>query len=542
MKKEEIKLDWVYPLKKKILFGILAILTLSIIATMVFIAAMLRESLLDDSKSKTQELSHAIETTLSSLMLMRNPDMMQGAMENIGKNNHSITMAFILDRTGRIAYSSDRKGIGQVLDRHAENSCHGCHRHPAAGPHEETTIIERNGMKVHRNVKVIYNEEACFGCHPRSERINGKLIIDRSLNGTYALITKIELLIFSAGMLCIALIIPFLSRVLSRGVNKYIDEIIRQNYELKLLYLLMERLSKTIDFEELRTTVFEILKETLAPDEIHMVFHRSYGEYRMATWTGERDEIARSKIVQGEPLSLVINKWLEGSLNEQEISPDNRLIYVPIQKSDRSLALIIIKKKDEPFDLQRLGLMQIMSSHISVAFENALLYHLAITDELTSIFAQRHFRTSIDKKFLEFEKYGTKLSLLMLDIDDFKKINDTYGHMVGDSVLRDTARSIMFSIRENDLAFRYGGEEFTVILPSTGFTGAKLVAERIRRNLEEHVFEEGTINLHITVSIGASTCPDNAKTAKDLILAADESLYQAKRNGKNNVVVSERRP
>ena len=505
---------------------------------MVFIALMLRNNLLMDSKVKTQELSHAVEMTLSSLMVMRNPEMMQSAIENIGRNNHSIKKAFILDRKGRVVYSSDREDIGKVLDRNTEKSCQGCHKNAGDIPAENTIVINSNGLRLHRNVRVIHNEEACYGCHAASERINGKLIIDRSLQTTYSLIAKIELLIFGSGIICIIFLIPFLSSVLSRGVNRYIHEIIRQNVELKLLYVMMERLSKTIDFEELKMIVFEILKETLSPDEIEMVFHKSYGEYRMLMWSRENDEIVRQKITQEDTFSAIIQRWLDGHITEEEISGDNKLVYLPIKKSDRPLALIIVRKKDEPFEAERLGFLKIMTSHISVAFENALLYHLAITDEMTKLYSQRHFRTSIDKKFADFEKYGEKLSLLILDIDNFKQVNDTCGHMIGDSVLRELARLIMFSVRDSDLAFRYGGEEFTVILPSTGEAGANMVAERIRGSVAQHIFEEGSLNLHVTVSIGVSICPDNAQTVKDLMRAADDALYQAKRTGKDKVVMS----
>lgn len=535
----ETRLDWLYSLKKKILLGLFGILTLSIILTMVFIAVMLRDRLIKDSKHKTQELSNAIQSSLSSLMLKRDPDMIQGTIENIGSNNHSILKAFILDKHGRIAYSSDKNEIGRILDRYKEESCLGCHQKTGTVPSDNTIIIYNNDSKLLRNVKVIYNSESCHGCHPKSDRINGKLIIDRSLKSTYSLITSIELMIFISGIVCIIFLIPFFSRVLTKGVNQYIDEIVHQNIELKLLYVMIERLSKTIDMEELKIIVIEIIKESLDADEVDVIFHKDTREYRVTAWSRDKGSVSRKKVDRDDPLFLIINNWLDGKITEEEISKDKNLIYLPIKKTDIDLALIIIRKTEGIFAPMRLGLLRIMSSHISVAFENAMLYHIAITDELTNLFTQRHFRTSIDRHFLDYEKYGEKLTLLMLDIDDFKKVNDTYGHMVGDSVLKDVAERIMLSIRDNDLAFRYGGEEFTVILPSTDSGGAKHVAERIREDIANHVFEDGTSNLKITVSIGVSTCPDNANTVRDLILTADQALYGAKHTGKNKVVVSE---
>lgn len=538
----EKQLSWLYSLKKKILVGLLSILTISIGLTMFFIAFMLRNSMLDDSKFKTEELSNAIQSSLGSLMLTRDPDVMQSTIENIGKSNHSIVRAFIIDKKGRVVYSSDRNDIGRMMDKLNEKSCQVCHQTKGVVPHEETIIIKDKGSELYRNIKVIFNQESCHGCHPASDRINGKLIIDRSLKGTYSLIASIELLILASGFICLIILVPFLSKILSKGLNTYIEEIVHQNIELRMLYVMIERLSKTIDLDELKAIVIEIMKEALSPDEIDIIFYKGPKEYRNTSWSKAKDKITRKKIEKDDPLSSIIGNWLDGKLGAEEISKDGKLIYLPIKKSDKNLALIIIRKTDEAFAQVRLGLLKIMTSHISVAFENALLYLIAITDELTGLYTPRYYRSYIDNKFADFEKYGEKLTLLMIDIDDFKKVNDRYGHMTGDSVLKDVSERILFSIRDNDLAFRYGGEEFVVILPSTDIAGARHVAERMRENIAENIFEKGSLDLNITVSIGVSVCPDNANNAKDLMLTADQALYKAKKTGKNRVVISENHP
>lgn len=531
---DEIKVKWMYPLKKKILLGILGILTLSIMAAMVFIVLMVRTSLINDSKIKAQELADAIKSNLRSLMLMRNPYVMQDTFDSIGKSTDSIVKAFILDRTGRIAFSTDRTEIGKVLDRHGEKSCQGCHQKLDAAPSENTIITMSSGIKVHRNVKVIYNEEACYGCHSKSDRINGKLIIDHSLKHTYSLITSIELIVFGSGIVCLIFLIPFLSR----KIDKYIVEIISQNDELTLLYTMVNRLSKTIDLEELKHIVADILADTLGADEVDLILPKDNRGYRVFTMLAGKDKITRKKVNRDDPMLLVINDWLNSGFDRENISKDGKQVYMPIAKGDTRLALISVRKVDGTFDPQRLRLIRAISGHISIAFENARLYHIAITDELTHLYTPRHFRYCINREFSYFEKYGEKITLLMLDIDDFKKINDTYGHTVGDSVLKGVAQCILSSIRDNDLAFRYGGEEFTVFLPSTDASGGRIVAERTRENIETSVFEKGTHNLKVTISIGVSTCPDNAHTAKDLILTADRALYKAKETGKNKVIVS----
>ena len=126
----------------------------------------------------------------------------------------------------------------------------------------------------------------------------------------------------------------------------------------------------------------------------------------------------------------------------------------------------------------------------------------------------------------------------MIDFYKFKQVNDTHGHVVGDAVLKQLGEIIRSSVRENDLVFRYGGEEFTVILPDTGEKGARYVAERIRSTTEAVVFEPGTIDLKLILSIGIETCSE-ATSIHDLIVVADQALHAAKRQGHNQVVLAD---
>lgn len=534
-------LDWVYQLKKRMLLGILGIMTVTLVATMVFLAIFLRNSLLNDSRLKTQAMGSVIKSSLSSLMIARNPDMIQDVIANVGKTDGTMTKAFIIDRHGRIAYSSDKGDIGKVLDRTQEAMCRGCHQHAGVSPHEDTLILESNGLKVQRNVKVLYNEKSCYGCHPETDRINGKLIIDRSMEKTYTLITAVELIILASGFVCLVFLVPFFSLFLSRGIDKYIEKINRQNSELGVLYHMMERLSRTINLDELTAIVVEIVGDTFGADEVEVVFSREGREYGCTFWARQENKKTRKKILEGDPLQIIINRWLKDALTQEEVSDDRRQVIIPVAKGSKRLALIVIRR-DKPFDSGKLTLIKAVSSHLMVAFENAFLHYIAITDELTKLYTQRHFRYSLEREFANYEKYGEKFTLLMLDLDKFKAINDTFGHMAGDAVLKETAYQVMNSVRDNDMAFRYGGEEFTLILPSSDAAAGAHVAERIRRNIETTKFDSGTGEITVTISIGVSTCPDNARTMSELKLTADRALYRAKKEGRNRVVVSDERP
>lgn len=530
--------DWLYLSKKKIIIGILSALILSIIITMIFIAVTLRSRLVSDSKQKTDELSGVIKLSLSNLMLARDPGDIQSTLVAMARSESSIVKAFILDRHGRVAYSSKKEEIGTLIDRFSDTSCKGCHTGPVATPHDTTMVMTAGNEQVLRNVSIIYNEISCHSCHPPSDRINGKLIIDRSIKSTDELIKTVELSIVIPGIVCLVFLVPFLSRLMSRGVDQYIHEIFLKSTELTLLYGIVERLSKTIEIEELKPIIIEIISEAFSADEIEIILPKEGKEHGGVHWVRGVNRIERRNSGETDPLRTIIDEWLEEKLSEERISDDRQEVYMPISKGSARYGLIVMRKTGNAFDPQRLVLVRAMASHISVAFENAALYHLAITDELTGLYSKRHFRFSMEKKFSLFEDFGEKLTLLMIDIDNFKVINDTYGHPAGDGILRDISQCLQVATRDGDTAFRYGGEEFAVILPATDPAGGRLVAERMRKQIERQAFKIAGQVHKVTVSIGAATCPMNALTIKDLILESDKALYEAKRAGKNRVVMS----
>ncbi len=165
----------------------------------------------------------------------------------------------------------------------------------------------------------------------------------------------------------------------------------------------------------------------------------------------------------------------------------------------------------------------------------AKLAELANHDALTNLHNRHYFNQELSKEVAKSRRYKIQLSLLMIDIDHFKKVNDTYGHPVGDQVLKSLADICRTVLRDVDIIVRFGGEEFIVILPSTNISGALLTAERIRAGVEEFDFTYEDTSLKATVSIGATSYDNNDWTDKDLIKAADIALYQAKKNGRNQV-------
>jgi diguanylate cyclase (GGDEF)-like protein len=171
--------------------------------------------------------------------------------------------------------------------------------------------------------------------------------------------------------------------------------------------------------------------------------------------------------------------------------------------------------------------------------QNEKLGDLSITDGLTGAFNHRYLQEHLDRELERSDRYATPVTCLMLDIDDFKKVNDQYGHPFGDQVLVETNQILQDAVRRTDVVGRYGGEEFLVVMPQTGAEAASPIAERIVRSVREHVFAfRAIVSVRITVSVGLASYPfpdRGVKTKSSLLSAADQAMYQAKWAGKNQV-------
>ncbi len=186
-------------------------------------------------------------------------------------------------------------------------------------------------------------------------------------------------------------------------------------------------------------------------------------------------------------------------------------------------------------------IFSILAGSAALAIENASLHQktkeLTIVDELTGIYNYRYFIRKLSQEIKRAERYKQPLSLLMIDIDWFKRCNDTYGHLFGNKVLKELAKRIKDSVRDVDVVSRYGGEEFAVILPQTNKKDAHMIGERIRHRVEstDFIVEEGELMVKVTVSLGVATHPENGTTSEQLIEKVDQALYLAKGKGKNTV-------
>lgn len=183
-------------------------------------------------------------------------------------------------------------------------------------------------------------------------------------------------------------------------------------------------------------------------------------------------------------------------------------------------------------------LLGIVGKHLEQ--DQQLLRELASHDGLTGLYNHRMYYVRLDEEFIRRHRFGTPISVLLLDIDHFKQVNDQYGHLAGDTVLKTLSELVMHSCRAMDIACRYGGEEITVILPETDADGALEIAERLRKTVEAQHFElGGSKNIHITVSVGVATSSESLSSSKELTDSADCALYRAKEQGRNRVECTE---
>ena len=332
------------------------------------------------------------------------------------------------------------------------------------------------------------------------------------------------------------------------------DQLKKREQELSIINRLAGVISSSLNIQEVYDAFVRELKQVVEADftaialvgENEIYFSAISTDVGSAWQTGQKIPISDTAIEW-----VFINKrpYYEKDLckNRQFRNGEefiNRgiqsLSYLPlINKGEVIGVLMLGSKKPEAYSSEQITLLERLSAQIAAPIENSRLYAkaeaIARVDAITGLFNRRHFDERLREEIIRHTNYGDTFSLILMDMDNFKKYNDTFGHMAGDRILVLAARLIEGSIRSTDIAFRYGGDEFVIILPNASTLDAFSVAERIR---EKILCEMSIKQLDLSVSIGVASWPGDGSTLDELCYAADMALYYAKHTGQNRTSIA----
>ncbi|MBL8952226.1 MAG: sensor domain-containing diguanylate cyclase [Myxococcaceae bacterium] len=315
-------------------------------------------------------------------------------------------------------------------------------------------------------------------------------------------------------------------------------------------------LTSTLEVGEVLKVVMEEVGKLLQPESWSLLLEGSDGQLYFEICVGPAaDRLKGLRVPPGEGIAGSVFRAGKGRLvNDVRDDPDfssrfdevtefktQSVIAVPLVLRGRSLGVIelVNKKGAEPFDRDDLRAVTAIADYAAIAIENARnvqkVQELTLTDEHTNLFNARFLTVTLEREIERAHRFGRPVSVVFLDVDRFKEVNDTRGHLVGSALLKAIGKTLLESVRSVDSACRYGGDEFAVLLLETHADRAKVVAERIRHAIaaKEHVIDGAPVK--ITVSVGWATFPEHAKTGRALLQAADQAMYAAKAAGRNAV-------
>jgi diguanylate cyclase (GGDEF)-like protein len=358
----------------------------------------------------------------------------------------------------------------------------------------------------------------------------------------------------------------FLTAVVhSKSDRQALGEILqRRNRELATLNKVTQTISQSIKLDEVLTSTLDIILQLfgLSAGGIY-IKNEDTGELRVTANKGLPEDLI-PVLEKVEPRVVRFDK--AGVGKERKTGVDTQeygqtvtgsnisfnhanmqyVLTLPLNSRARELGMIaLVIESEDSFPSENIQLLQTISSQLGIAIENARLFErtsrLSITDELTGLYNRRHFNELLHSEITRSERYGGPVALIILDLDGFKKYNDRFGHIGGDTVLKLFSQTLKSVLRKTDNSFRYGGDEFTIILPATNAHRAKETIGRIRLKwmqvIDEQHPNERTL---LGFSIGIAQFPDDAGTVDRLTLLADTALYYSKKHGKNKcTLVSE---
>ncbi len=331
----------------------------------------------------------------------------------------------------------------------------------------------------------------------------------------------------------------------------------RAKYEHERFFAALARLNRALTAEDVYATTFEATREMCDFDLAAItLFDKGQKRHTVVSAVGDAPKgLAGLSFGDNAGIASMVVKNKHFLPAGGEIRDKDALVFTKKVRLDGMESLLVLPlicreeavgsfavaaRRARAFGKDKREMLTVIATHVAVKLTNAQLYgrmeEMATTDGLTGLVNHRTFQERFSEMLARAERTGGKQALLLTDIDHFKKVNDNYGHPIGDVVLRGVAAVVRDCVRKVDLAARYGGEEFAIVLEGTDLAGARMLAERIRAEVQKQLFQSPKGAFGCTLSLGIAVYPDDGKDGKTLIDHADQSLYSAKHGGRNRAV------
>ena len=333
----------------------------------------------------------------------------------------------------------------------------------------------------------------------------------------------------------------------------------RESYELKIFHDVAKALTSSLDLDTILQTIMEKMAAYFEPatwsllmlDETSEEFYYAAAVGKgcesinaLTLTTGET--LARWVIEQGKPLIISdVNRdsRIQQSSNDDFFPDGCSVVCMPIRTGGKMLGIIQLMNIDMQVYSRNEILLQTLADYAAIAIENARavrrIQELSITDDCTGLYNARQLFTVLSEEVHRSERFGYEFSLLFLDLDHFKRVNDQHGHLIGSKLLGQVGQALRENLRLVDAAFRYGGDEFAILLPQTSKDAALFVARRLMGVFHaKHWLAGEAPDVSLRASVGIASYPADATTPQAIVHRADEMMYQVKQAGRDNIAVT----
>jgi diguanylate cyclase (GGDEF)-like protein len=336
---------------------------------------------------------------------------------------------------------------------------------------------------------------------------------------------------------------------------------IRLSQELTIFHDVAKALTSSLNLDSILQTIMEKMAEYFRPDtwSLLMVDEEKDELYFAIAVGAAAEALSQARLKVGEGIAGWVAKHgqmlivpdvqsdprFSSRLDEITQLQTRSVICLPLRSKHRVLGVIQLVNATVEMSEQELFFLQALCDYAAISIENAKsvekIQELTITDDCTGLFNARHLHKTLETEVYRSARFGYQFSVIFIDLDHFKQVNDTHGHLVGSRLLAEVGYLIKAQLRLIDFAFRYGGDEFVVLLPQTSKDQAVVVAKRLQDSLRAGTFcSEQGLNLNLRASMGLATFPNDAQTPQDIIRQADQMMYMVKNTSRDNIGIASR--